>query len=120
MTDPSQPLDRATLDQLRDLERSGSPGFVAQLAELFVKQAAEQIEIMRRAVAGRDASGLARSAHTLKGSCGSLGALPMMELCRKLEVAARATAWADADPLPAQIEREFVRVRGALEIEKSR
>ncbi|HYE98217.1 MAG TPA: Hpt domain-containing protein [Planctomycetota bacterium] len=119
MADAPMPLDPATLAQLRELERSGSPGFVSELADLFIRQADEQLAIFRRCGAVRDAAGLARAAHTLKGSCGSIGALPMMELCRQLEVAARATGWAEVEPLTGQIEREFARVRGALEREKN-
>ena len=115
----ADPLDRATIEQLRDLERSGSPGFLAELADLFVKQTGEQLEAFRRHVVAKDSAGLSRAAHTLKGSCGSLGAFPMMELCRGLETAARASAWADAEAIRARIEREFVRVRGALEMEKN-
>lgn len=115
MSDRSAPLDAATLDQLRELERSGSPGLLAQLVELFVRQADDQLRTFRSSAAARDAAGLARAAHTLKGSCGSLGALAMMELCRRLESAARAAQWADVDPLTGQIEQEFGRVKSALE-----
>ena len=114
----AEPLDRTTLEQLRDLERSGSPGFFSELADLFVRQAAEQLDSFRRSVAAQDAAGLARSAHTLKGSCGSIGAFAMMELCKRLEVAARASAWPEAGPLVDGLQKEFVRVRGALEMAK--
>lgn len=119
MADAPAPLDPTTVAQLRELERSGSPGFFGELADLFVRQTDEQLRVLRRCGEGRDGPGLTRAAHTLKGSCGSIGALPMMELCRRLEAVARASGWGEVVPLVGQIEREFVRVRGALEAEKN-
>jgi HPt (histidine-containing phosphotransfer) domain-containing protein len=110
-------LDPRVLEQLRDLERSGSPGLVAQLASLFLKQTQEQAGVLRTCLTSKDDAGLARSAHLLKGSSGSVGAIPMMEICRQLEAAAKAKSWAEAEALLGRWEAEFVRVRPALEAE---
>ena len=99
--------------QLKELE-SGSPGFLQDLVKQFVEQAVKQLALIRDFVRARDGDGLYRAAHLLKGSAGSLGALPMMELLRGLESAGSARSWAQAEDLLPRIDAEFGRVRTAL------
>jgi HPt (histidine-containing phosphotransfer) domain-containing protein len=47
-------------------------------------------------VAGGDATGAVRAAHTLKGSCGQLGALALRELFSAIEASAKAGDYAEA------------------------
>jgi HPt (histidine-containing phosphotransfer) domain-containing protein len=110
-------LDPKVLEQLRELERAGTAGFVAQLASLFLKQTQEQAGVLRACLASKDDAGLARSAHLLKGSSGSVGATALMEISRELEAAAKSKSWAEAEALIGRWEAEFIRVRVALQRE---
>jgi HPt (histidine-containing phosphotransfer) domain-containing protein len=107
-------LDPKAIEQLRELERSGSPGFIAELAALFIKQGQEQMEVLGVSAGARDGAGLVRSAHLMKGSCGGIGAMRMMLLCRELEEAARAQEWPRVNSLVERVLAEFSRVREAL------
>jgi HPt (histidine-containing phosphotransfer) domain-containing protein len=112
-TDPPA-IDAKAFEQIRELEQSGSPGFVAELAAVFLRQGEEQLAILRGCRRSGDDPGLIRSAHLLKGSSGGIGALPMMQICRTLEEAARGEDWHAVGPLLDRLEREFARVREAL------
>jgi HPt (histidine-containing phosphotransfer) domain-containing protein len=105
------------IEQLREMERSGSPGFLAELGTLFVKQGEEQMAVLAARLRSRDEDGLCRSAHLMKGSSGSIGAMLLMGLCRELEEAARGKSWSGAEGLVARVTAEFARVREALRAE---
>jgi HPt (histidine-containing phosphotransfer) domain-containing protein len=100
--------------QLKELE-AGAPGFLKDLIRQFLEQAVQQLALVRDFIRSRDGEGLHRAAHLLKGSAGSLGALPLMELLRSLEAAGGKRAWTEAEALLPRIEGEFIRVRTALE-----
>ncbi len=118
--DAVPPLDPKVIGELRELQESGSPGLLGELIDLFLKQGEEKLAEIGKAMGARDAPLLGRHAHTLKGSAGSLGALPLSGLCRELEGALRAGAWAEAETRVREIEAEFARVRTALGEEKKR
>ena len=69
---------------------------------------------MRDAVASEDAETLERSAHSLKSSSATLGALELAELCKELEQIGREAATDRAAEVFASLEMEFDRVRRAL------
>ena len=100
--------------QLKELE-AGSPGFLKDLVGQFLEQAVRQLALIQTLVQSKDGEGLFRAAHLLKGSAGSMGALPLMELLRDLEASGQSSSWAVAEPLLPRIEREFDRVKAALE-----
>lgn len=112
MTRPS-PLDPELFGQLKELE-SGSPGFLKDIIEQFLRQAVEQIGILRELTRARDGDGVHRAAHLLKGSAGSIGALGLMELLRGLEAAGQKRAWTDAEGLLPRVDVEFDLVKAAL------
>jgi HPt (histidine-containing phosphotransfer) domain-containing protein len=116
--EPAGPtLDAKMIAQLRELEE-GNPGFLADLIELFFRETAVRLADLSRQVAARDTAAVQRTAHTLKGSCGNLGASGMQEWCRQLESAARDSKWEVIGPLATRVDEEFSRVRPALEAEK--
>ncbi len=67
-----------------------------------------------------DAHSVERIAHTLKGSCGNMGAVRMEALCRELEEIGRSEDLAAAPVWISRLEEEFGRVRAAFEEELSR
>lgn len=120
MGDDGLPLDPAVIGELRELQDGGSPGLLAELIDLFLKQTVEKLGEMRSSAGAKDAATLGRLAHTLKGSAGSLGAVHLSGLCRELEAALRGNDWTAAAARVSGIEAEFARVRGALEEERRR
>lgn len=80
--------DLLNLDTVRELmaveAKCGKP-FVARLLEAFAVEARAALERMRACARAGDTERLAREAHRLKGSSGSIGASRLSGECRALE-----------------------------------
>jgi HPt (histidine-containing phosphotransfer) domain-containing protein len=74
-------LDRALI--LRQLD--GDAELLAELVELFSKQAPQLVEAMRRALEKGDMQSLGRSAHSLKGAVGNFLAHKTASAAAQLE-----------------------------------
>jgi PAS domain S-box-containing protein len=77
-------IDRQTLDQLREALGDDVTGIIG----FFLDYLPGQIETLHKALASGDADTLRREAHSLKGSAGNLGALPLAQRCKELEMQA--------------------------------
>ncbi len=114
------PLEPSILAELRDLQKSTSPTFLAELIDLFFKQADDLIPKLRKALGDRDLDVFVRISHTLKGTCGSVGALRMTEMCARLNQMGRKGEWGAMEGPLSGLEAEYKLVHAALEAEKSR
>jgi signal transduction histidine kinase/CheY-like chemotaxis protein len=110
-------VNYSMLESLRELQEEGEPDILAELIGLFIADAPNQLKTLKEAAERGDASFIERTAHTLKGSCGSLGAVRMAAICAELEVIGRSGDLSLAPTLISQLEEEFGRVRAALEKE---
>lgn len=82
-------LNLETVRELMAVEaRSGKP-FVARLLESFATEARAALERMRACARAGDTERVAREAHRLTGSSGSIGASRLCGECRALERTAR-------------------------------
>jgi len=89
------------LDVIRDLSEVTSdsgPGFLRGVLERFAADARDCLERMRAHLRRGDAAALAREAHRLKGSSGTVGALRLASECRPIETSARAGECAGMEP----------------------
>lgn len=111
-TTATQPLDRRAFGALVDLEAS-APGFLAELVTEFQAGATERVQAIQQAVRAGDIEALKFAAHTLRGSCGTIGAWRMATLAGRLEDAPPMTPEA-AWPLIHRLETEYHAVRHAL------
>ena len=117
---PMETLDSETLATLRSLQEDGDDDLLAELIDLFFQDAPERMAAIKDAVHTSDWVGLGERAHSLKGSCASLGAVRMASLCAKLEAMGRDLAQRnDAVDVYGELEEEYVRVREALERERN-
>jgi HPt (histidine-containing phosphotransfer) domain-containing protein len=73
------------------------------------------LQDIRTAVELSDAQALEFSAHTLKSSSATVGAIPLAELCKQLENRGRTGALAESAMMVERLEAECERVRDALE-----
>ena len=101
-TDPnSLPLlDDEVITELRDVMEDE----FATLLNIFLKDLPVQIERLRGALAESNADDLYQVAHKFKSSCGSIGALRLAEMVRRLEQAGRQNALDGAVELLRQLE----------------
>jgi PAS domain S-box-containing protein len=107
---PTAPFSEKVLRGIVD----DDPKELAKLVDLFTASAPGNIASMREALAALNAPLLARAAHTLKGSCGSLGATTLREICLRLEQNAREGQLEGAEELIASAEEELHRFTEAL------
>ena len=114
------PLDRSVLASLRELQQEGEPDIMRELIELFLSDVPPQLVALREAVEAGDANSVERVAHTLRGSCGNMGAVGMEDICAELEEIGRSEDQRDAPALASRLEEEFRRVRAACEEELSK
>jgi PAS domain S-box-containing protein len=113
-------LDPRVLAELRELREPDMPDPLAELIDLFLKDAPSRLQKVRTAIEQNDANALCAAAHSLKGSASNLGARRMAEICMNLEKQGRAGSLTDAPDLLRSVEEEFVKVEIALEAEKSK
>ena len=113
-------INPKVIGDLRALQSAGSPGFLAELIDLFLKEAAVHVSKLHESFASKDARTFERAAHTLKGSCGNLGAQAMSRMCADLQTVGHAADWARAEQLLPALDEEFKVVTRELEAEKSR
>jgi len=109
-------IDSETIEALRSLQEEGEDDLLVELIDLFLQDAPGRIAAIRSAVESRDWIGVAERAHSLKGSCASLGAVQMATLCARLETVGRdVTQRPGAVGLQEELERQYGLVRDALE-----
>lgn len=78
-------LDAEVLTELREIMEDG----FADLIRLFLHDAPLQFNRLQTAVAQGDANDLYQTAHKFKSTCGSIGAIRLAEIIRRLELAGR-------------------------------
>ncbi len=110
-------IDPEALAGLRELQEEGEPDILTELVQMFLTDAEPHLAALREAVSQRDAEGVVREAHVLKGSCANFGARPMSAICEQLQSAGRSGDLTDAPVLLAQLELEYERVHAALSAE---
>jgi len=110
-------IDMAALDAIRSLGGTETPDLLEQIIRLYLDSAPQLMASIRDGLAAVDNDKVRMAAHTLKSSSANLGAGRLAEVCKKLELAARANAIASDAPQLSEIEAEYHRVCGALRSE---
>jgi HPt (histidine-containing phosphotransfer) domain-containing protein len=108
------------LEGLRELQGEGEPDVLKELIELYLEDVPSQLKALREAEERDDAKSVECIAHTLKGSCGNLGAVRMAPICAELEEIGGSGDLATAPALISRLEEEFGRVCAVLEKELPR
>jgi HPt (histidine-containing phosphotransfer) domain-containing protein len=104
-------LDLGNLYKLRELDkRLSEDTFVTNLLERFLHGTPERLQALQEAVATSDCETIEFQAHTLKSSCGYIGATVMVELCKTLESLGRAGDVRDAGQLVTELQKSFALV----------
>ncbi len=111
-------VDQTVLDDLRQLDETGA--LLATLIDHFLAETPQRAAAMRAAIDGGDAAALAALAHSMKGSCGNLGAMRMLQVCAELQAVGRAGELARAGYLLARLEAEFMPVQRILRRQRER
>ena len=108
-------VDMEVIDSLNQLPGVGSD-FLSTLIQLFVTTAAEKLTVLDLYLLEKDFSHVRQTAHTLKSSCGNIGAFKLAAICQELETMAKSEMNLGlADHLVHQAREEFFRVRSDLD-----
>jgi two-component system, sensor histidine kinase len=110
-------LDRGALEMIRALQSEAAPDLLAQVVRLYIESATDLIARVRTGLASGDHDAVRVAAHTLKSSSANLGAATLAEMCKQLELAARAGSFGPDLPDAQTLERTYQAVRAALEAE---
>ena len=78
-------LNRKTIEKLRTLNRVGGPDLLSEFVDLFERESPNYLRVIDKAIGELNCKDAEHAAHTLKGSCRSLGADRMGKLCAELE-----------------------------------
>ena len=113
-------LDRATLDALRALPRSGPKDMLSHIGEIYLSDSGRLVEAIEQALRAGEAISLARAAHAWRSYNGNVGAHALAHLCRELETHARGGNLAAAAGTFAQLQVLHGRVRDELQCEMRR
>jgi two-component system, sensor histidine kinase and response regulator len=112
------PLDKKTLQGLKELGLDMGPSFFPQLLDTFGRDALEHLSALRAAITGGDTRRIGRESHALKGACLTIGARRMADLSKQLESLGIANSMVGAASVLAELEREFDRVKKEIEQER--
>src|SRR5919202_1715144 len=113
--EPEAPaVDLPVLEHLRSFQVTGEPDFLDSLIDTYLEHTPHNIDAMRAAAAGDDASSLEHAAHSIKGSSLNLGAARLARLAEDLERLGRLGTTDGAMPVLGALESEFQRVAAAL------
>ena len=107
------------LANLRELQEPGEPEFVVELIDHFLGETPIRLASIGQAIAAGNAEGLNRLAHSLKSSCGNLGAMHMSSICATLEQAGADATLEHAGTALEAAYAEFERVTTALLAERN-
>ncbi|HWW81376.1 MAG TPA: response regulator, partial [Steroidobacteraceae bacterium] len=113
-------LDRATLDALRALPRSGPKDMLSHIGEIYLSDSSRLVDAIEQALRAGEATSLARAAHAWRSYNGNVGAHALAHLCRELETHARGGNLAAAAGTFAQLQVLHGRVREELQCEMRR
>ncbi len=101
---------------MRDLS-GDDPSFLIEVIQQFLQDGPGHVAAIQQAVADANADALMKAAHSFKGCCRNMGALPLGELCFALEQKGRAEETENLDDLLTALDNEYSQVRIAFEAE---
>lgn len=107
-------IDMSVLDNIRALQRAGTPDLVGELATLYVSEAQAIMKTISSAVDEKNTQDMFRLAHKLKSSSANVGALQLSGLLKGLELLGRQNEIEGTVDLFARIQKEFEAVQEAL------
>ncbi len=79
-------FDPIPVEKLRKIAGDIDPGFVVEMAQLFLAETEKSLVEIKAAADRTDARALSRLAHSLKSSAATLGLMKLSQACRSLEL----------------------------------
>ena len=92
----------------------GDEDLVKEISRDFLDDIPKQLALLREAVGRGDGPGASKLAHSIKGACGSVGAMAMAGAAAELEEAGKSGRPEAISGLLLEVERQFVGVRDRM------
>jgi two-component system, sensor histidine kinase and response regulator len=112
--DEAPVLDLGVTNALRTLTPAGEPDVLAEVLNLFLAEVPPRLLRLRNAWAGANIQEVQRTAHSLKGSAGNIGARRLYAVCSELDEKARNGDLPGAGPLISAAGAEFDKVEAEI------
>jgi HPt (histidine-containing phosphotransfer) domain-containing protein len=103
-------LDQAVLTGLRKLTPPGEPDVLMEVLKLFLEEVPPRMVRLRNAWTAGNIQEVHRTAHSLKGSAGNIGARRLYDVCSQLDERGKAGDLAGVAPLVDALGLEFDKV----------
>ena len=113
------PLDPDVISGLRELGGDEGPSLVVDLIDIFLDDVPPRLAELQSTVGSNDAAGVERVAHTLKGSAGSMGAVPMSHAADDLQTMGASGDLSRVKDSLNRLESEWRKAKAALEALKA-
>jgi HPt (histidine-containing phosphotransfer) domain-containing protein len=107
-------LDESVIQTLRQLTPPGEPDILVEVLKLFLAEVPPRIDRLRNAMAAGNIQEVHRSAHSLKGSAGNIGARRLYDVCRDIDDKGKAGDLAGAAALVDALAAEFRNVESEI------
>ncbi|MCB1623362.1 MAG: response regulator [Pseudomonadales bacterium] len=114
LTNSNDVLDRAALDQIRQLQGTDQPDLLRQVIDIYLESSATLVAQIDAALRAADSVAAGRAAHALKSSSGNVGATIVTQLAAAIEAAAQESALERIEALHAELLVAFRNVQQAL------
>ena len=88
--------------------------FLSDLIEIFLKDADSRAKMLTEALDNKDLIEIGRLAHSLKGLCANICAIPLKDISSCIEKAAENENLDDITQLRGEFESEFARLKDTL------
>ena len=108
------PIDPVSIANLREIG-GDSDEFIAEIAQMFREDTPPRFEELEACLTRGDAPGLAKVAHSLKGSASNFGAARFRTTAEKLEHLGKSGDLTGAREALDDLRTEFARILDALE-----
>ncbi|MGZ3158005.1 MAG: response regulator [Burkholderiaceae bacterium] len=106
-----QPEDR---DEFASMQKMFGADF-AELATLYLTDSPKRITSLTEAVTEKNPARIAAVAHSLSGSCASIGATALADICKELEIQSKAEQLDNIAEMLSEIGTEYARVETKLQ-----
>ena len=108
-------IEQSALDNVRALQRPGSPDLLGRIIDIFVTQTPEGVHAIVTALAANDLDTVRNTAHSLKSSAAYVGASQFSTRMADLERAAREEHLSACQDLVQGLEEHAQRVIDELQ-----
>ncbi|MEH2119656.1 MAG: Hpt domain-containing protein [Nostoc sp.] len=95
----------------------GDPVAFAELIECYLTETRRLMQHISTAITNEDAQTIWKTAHQLKSSSASVGAIALVQLCKLLEAQGRSSKLENSLELFSQLYQEYEQVKTALQKE---